>query len=124
MAYGEKAMEHPEPTGNDESACHGDVCVTCSDEAVPVRIARLLPGGLALAEVAPAASAWPGAPGPADRREPVTGARPPGPTLEQISVALVDAAVGATVLVHAGEAIAVIDDGGEGGGTDVSRNTR
>lgn len=94
--------------GNDESACHGDVCVTCSDEAVPVRIARLLPGGLALAEVAPEAA----------------GARYPGPTLEQISVALVDAAVGATVLVHAGEAIALIDDGGGGGETNVSRNTR
>lgn len=64
--------------------CHGDVCVTCSDEALPVRVVRLLPGELALAD---------------------TGT---GGALEEISVALVDAQVGTTVLVHAKEAIAVI----------------
>jgi hydrogenase maturation factor len=62
--------------------CSGDTCVTCSDEAVPVRVVRLLPGALALADT--------------------------GASTEEISVALVDAEEGATVLVHAGEAIAVI----------------
>lgn len=68
--------------------CAGDVCVTCSDEAVPARIVRLLPGDLALADT--------------------------GITQEEISVALVEAEVGAVVLVHAKEAIAVIEepDGG------------
>lgn len=64
--------------------CAGEVCVTCSDEAVPVRIVRLLPGGLALADT--------------------------GTTQEEISVALVEAEVGAVVLVHAKEAIALITE--------------
>lgn len=62
--------------------CRGDVCITCSDEAVPVRLVRMLPGGLALADT--------------------------GVSVEEISVALVDAQVGSTVLVHAKEAIAVL----------------
>jgi hydrogenase maturation factor len=57
-------------------------CVTCGDVAVPAQVRVLLPGGLALADA---------------------GAGP-----EEISVALVDARPGDTVLVHAGEAIAVI----------------
>ena len=28
--------------------CHGDVCITCSDEAVPVRVVRLLEADLAV----------------------------------------------------------------------------
>lgn len=60
--------------------CHDEVCVTCSDQAVPVRIVRLLDDRLALAD---------------------TGAGE-----EEISVALVDAEVGDVVLVHAKEAIA------------------
>ena len=66
--------------------CDGEVCITCSDEAVAVRVARLLDGGLALVD---------------------TGAG----HREEVSVALVDAAVGDTVLVHAKEAIAVVRDG-------------
>jgi hydrogenase expression/formation protein HypC len=62
--------------------CTDDVCITCGDVAVPVRVIRLLPGELALVEV--------------DGRE------------EEISVALVSTEVGATVLVHAGEAIAAL----------------
>ena len=93
MAYGEIDMEHPPPEGDRRPECHADVCVTCSDEAVPVRVVRLLPGDLALCDT--------------------------GVSTEEISVALVDALVGATVLVHAKEAIAVIDDGG----SDVSRNS-
>ena len=63
--------------------CTDEVCITCGDVAVPVRIVKLLPGELALVEV--------------DGHE------------EEISVALVSAAVGETVLVHAGEAIASVD---------------
>jgi hydrogenase maturation factor len=37
-----------------------------------------------------------------------------GQSREEVSVALVDAAVGDTVLVHAKEAIAVVRDGGHG----------
>ncbi|HWD42879.1 MAG TPA: HypC/HybG/HupF family hydrogenase formation chaperone [Actinomycetota bacterium] len=68
--------------------CHGDVCITCSDEAVPVRVVRLLEADLAMVDT--------------------------GQSLEEVSVALVDAAVGDTVLVHAKEAIAVVG-GGAGG---------
>ena len=64
------------------TGCHGDVCITCSDVAVEVRVVRLLPG--ALAGVAP------------------------GQGAEQVSVALVSAGAGDTILVHAGEAIAVV----------------
>lgn len=59
----------------------GEVCVTCSDQAVPVRVKRLLDGDMAVVDA--------------------------GGGDEVVSVALVDAAVGDTVLVHAGEAIAV-----------------
>ncbi len=63
--------------------CNDDVCITCGDVAVAVRVVRLLPGDLAIVEV--------------DGRE------------EEISVALVPAEVGATLLVHAGEAIARVE---------------
>jgi hydrogenase expression/formation protein HypC len=69
--------------------CHDDVCITCSDEAVPVRVVRLLDGELAEVDT--------------------------GQSVEEVSVALVDAAVGDTVLVHAKEAIAIL--GGPGDGT-------
>ena len=70
-------------TGDDRSVrCTDDVCITCGDVAVPVRVVKLLPGDLALVEV--------------EGRE------------EEISVALVSATVGATLLVHAGEAIASV----------------
>ena len=61
--------------------CVGDVCITCSDEAVPVRITELRRDELAL--VATEAG-----------------------TFEEVSIALVDAGVGDVVLVHAKEAIA------------------
>ncbi|TDD71769.1 hydrogenase assembly protein HupF [Actinomadura darangshiensis] len=63
--------------------CTGDHCVTCADEAVPVVVVRLLDGGLADVDAG-------------DGR------------LEQVSVALVEAGVGDTVLVHAKEAIGVV----------------
>jgi hydrogenase expression/formation protein HypC len=68
--------------------CHDDVCITCSDEAVPVRVVRLLHGELAEVDT--------------------------GQSLEEVSVALVDTAVGDTVLVHAKEAIAVLGGSADG----------
>lgn len=69
--------------------CHDEVCVTCSDLAVQVRIVRLLADGLAVVDT--------------------------GSGEEEISVALVDAHVGDDVLVHAKEAIAVVDRAGQVG---------
>jgi hydrogenase expression/formation protein HypC len=63
--------------------CRDDHCITCSDEAVEVRVAELLGDGLALVDVG------------AGRQE-------------EVSIALVPAGVGDTVLVHASEAIAVV----------------
>ena len=62
--------------------CHGPVCITCSDQAVRVRVAELLGDGMALVDT-------------------------DAGTREEISIALVDAGVGDLVLVHAGEAIGV-----------------
>ena len=62
--------------------CHGDVCITCADTAVAVRVVRLLDDDLAI--VATEAGE------------------------EEVSVALVTADVGDTILVHAREAIAVV----------------
>jgi hydrogenase expression/formation protein HypC len=62
--------------------CIGDVCITCSDTAVEVTVLRLLADELAVVD---------------------TGAGE-----ETVSVALVTAGIGDTILVHAREAIAVI----------------
>ena len=62
--------------------CHDEICITCSDTAVAATIARLLPDGLAIVDTEAGQ--------------------------EEVSVALVDAGVGDTILVHAGEAIAVV----------------
>jgi hydrogenase expression/formation protein HypC len=62
--------------------CHDEVCITCSDTAVAVRVLRLLEDDLAIVD---------------------TGAGE-----EEVSIALVSAVVGDTVLVHAREAIAVV----------------
>ncbi len=70
-------------TGGGPGRCRDDVCITCGDLAVPARVVRLLPGDLAIVEV--------------EGHE------------EEISVALVPAAVGVSVLVHAGEAIACLE---------------
>jgi hydrogenase maturation factor len=75
-------MTNPPREPSREPACHDDVCITCSDVAVAVRIIDLRPGGLAIVE---------------------TEAGP-----EEVSVALVAAAEGDVVLVHAKEAIAVV----------------
>jgi hydrogenase expression/formation protein HypC len=70
------------PTVQPPSQCLDEVCVTCSDTAVTVTIVRLLASDLAIVDT------------------------PAGE--EEVSVALVAAGVGDTILVHAGEAIAVV----------------
>ena len=63
--------------------CPDEVCVTCSDTGVAVRIVRLLDDQLAVVDT--------------------------GKGEEEVSVALVTASAGDTVLVHASEAIAVVE---------------
>lgn len=63
-------------------SCDGDVCLTCSDQALPWPVVAV-EDDLAWVDTG--------------------GAR------EQVSVALVEVAVGDVVLVHAGEAIARLD---------------
>jgi hydrogenase expression/formation protein HypC len=63
--------------------CHGEVCITCSDQAVAVRIVELLPDDLAMVDT--------------------------GSSLEEVSIAFVSAGVGDEILVHAKEAIAVLE---------------
>jgi len=63
--------------------CDDGTCVTCGDIAVEVTVLRLLPDGLAVVD---------------------TGQG----TEEEVSVALVAAGEGDRILVHAGEAIAVV----------------
>jgi hydrogenase expression/formation protein HypC len=64
------------------SECSGETCITCSDTAVQVKVVRLLEDAMAVVD---------------------TGAGE-----ETVSVALVAAGVGDTILVHAREAIAVV----------------
>jgi hydrogenase expression/formation protein HypC len=61
--------------------CADGHCITCSDEAVEVTVVELLPDGFAQVDT--------------------------GAGREEVSVALVDAAVGDTVVVHAREAIGI-----------------
>ncbi|ASU79324.1 hydrogenase assembly protein HupF [Actinopolyspora erythraea] len=74
-------LPDPVPPG---ASCDGEHCVTCSDEAVRVTVLRLLDDGMAAVGT--------------------------GAGTEEVSVALVPAAVGDTVLVHAGEAIAIVEE--------------
>jgi len=62
--------------------CHDEVCITCSDQAVAVRVVELLPDDLAVVDT--------------------------GSGREEVSVALVTAGVGDEILVHAKKAIAVL----------------
>ena len=64
------------------AGCSTDTCVTCSDTAVAVRVVALLDDDLAVVDT--------------------------GAGTEEVSVGLVSAVVGDTILVHAGEAIAVV----------------
>ena len=76
------AQPAPQPSPVQPAECHDEVCITCSDTAVAVTIARMLPDGLAIVDTEAGQ--------------------------EEVSVALVSAGVGDTVLVHAGEAIALV----------------
>ena len=71
-----------QPARSAAPECHDDACITCSDTAVPVTVLRLLDDGLAV----------------------VDG----GQGEEEVSVALVEARAGDTILVHAREAIAIV----------------
>jgi hydrogenase expression/formation protein HypC len=68
--------------GPEASECDSGACITCSDTAVEVRVLRLLEDEMAVVDT--------------------------GSGQETVSVALVSADVGDTILVHAREAIAVI----------------
>ena len=72
----------PDETARMLPECIGEVCITCSDTAVQVRVLRLLEDEMAVVDT--------------------------GAGQETVSVALVTADVGDTILVHAREAIAVI----------------
>ena len=77
------AQLHPsQPRATPPVECHDEVCITCSDTAVAVTIVRLLPHDLAIVDT--------------------------GAGQEEVSVALVTAGVGDAILVHAGEAIALV----------------
>ncbi|GLW99992.1 SIS domain-containing protein [Microtetraspora sp. NBRC 16547] len=91
---GDQESDPADVPARDSAQCSDDACVTCSDQAAPATVVRLLHSGLALAETATG-----------------TGEI----STEEISVALVDASVGDTVLTHAGEAIAVIMKGAHRG---------
>ncbi|MBA2472787.1 MAG: HypC/HybG/HupF family hydrogenase formation chaperone [Pseudonocardiales bacterium] len=77
--------------------CHGDVCITCSDQAVAVRVVELLPDDLAVVDT--------------------------GSGMEEVSVALVSAEVGDEILVHAKEAIAVVGRPEKGTETGTDKTT-
>jgi hydrogenase maturation factor len=64
--------------------CRDDVCITCSDAAVPVRVIELIGDNLARVDT--------------------------GAGIEVVSVALVAAKAGDVVLVHAKESIAKLEE--------------
>jgi hydrogenase expression/formation protein HypC len=66
--------------------CYDDICITCSDQAVAVRVVALHEAELATVDTG-------------EGHE------------EMVSVALVDAGIGDVILVHAKEAIAVVERG-------------
>jgi hydrogenase expression/formation protein HypC len=75
--------ERPQAVAPAVPECHDEVCITCSDQAVAVTVVRLLDHDLAIVETEAGH--------------------------EEVSIALVAAGIGDTILVHAGEAIAVLD---------------
>ena len=70
------------PRASTVAECYSDVCITCSDTAVEVTVLRLLGDELAVVDT--------------------------GQGEEEVSVALVEARPGDTILVHAKEAIAIV----------------
>jgi len=65
-------------------SCHDGVCITCSDTAVEVTIVAVHDLEMAAVDT--------------------------GEGIEEVSIALVSAGVGDTILVHAGEALAVVTE--------------
>lgn len=63
--------------------CHDEVCITCSDLAIPARVVEIFDDAFARVEV--------------------------GGEIEVVSIALIDARPGDFILVHAREAIARLD---------------
>jgi hydrogenase maturation factor len=63
--------------------CRHDVCITCADDAIPVRVIELLDDNLARVDT--------------------------GAGVEVVSVALVAAKTGDVILIHAKEAIAKLE---------------
>jgi hydrogenase expression/formation protein HypC len=86
--------ERPQAAAPAVPECHDEVCITCSDQAVAVTVVRLLDDGLAIVDT--------------------DVGQEDGARREVVSVALVAAGIGDTILVHAGEAIAVLDGGLDG----------
>lgn len=82
------------PSDRTVPQCYDDVCITCSDEAVEVRVVELVEDGIARVDT--------------------------GEGLEDVSVMLVEAGVGDTVLVHAKEAIAVVSPSGTEAANDAA----
>lgn len=80
-------MTRPDQTRPPADHGVGPVCLTCADRAEPGQVLQLLPDRMALVDF--------------------------GAATGEVSVALVAAGPGDTVLVHAGEAIATLDDGPE-----------
>ena len=76
-------------SGPEASQCGEGVCITCSDTAVQVKVVRLLADQMAVVDT--------------------------GASEETVSVALVTAGVGDTIVVHAREAIAVVPEGSTAG---------
>jgi hydrogenase expression/formation protein HypC len=67
--------------------CRDDVCITCSDTAVQVSVLEILPDDMAVVRATSSQGT---------------------PHEETVSIALVTARPGDTILVHAKEAIAVV----------------
>ncbi len=82
MSSMDPAASRRPPGAPGAAECHDEVCITCSDTAVAVTVLRLLDDGLAVVDT--------------------------GAGQEEVSVALVSAGPGDTILVHAGEAIGVV----------------
>jgi hydrogenase expression/formation protein HypC len=82
MSSMDPAASRRPPAAPAAAECHDEVCITCSDTAVAVTVLRLLDDGLAVVDT--------------------------GAGQEEVSVALVSAGPGDTILVHAGEAIGVV----------------
>lgn len=77
--------EYPQDDTPAVPECRDEVCITCSDHAVAVTVLRLADDDMAVVDT--------------------------GSGEEEVSVALVAARTGDTILVHAREAIAVVAGG-------------